>query len=323
MYMASKGARHEAEIPPWTWLRNRLWRLNFLLGRLLFANMDPLSHHVRSILFKLRVRAKASWKPRGDVLFAAEELKQDGYVLLKGAFSPGLVGHIREKVTEALAKTEGRLTRQHAAPDGNHYSWYLKDLATVVPEVQELLTDELIAAVEHHYRSYVRVSKVKCYRNYSVPEKVYAQRELHSNRWHFDHHRGAGLLKIFYLVNDVTDADGPFCLQPRPRTLFLMRNKFGDRDDYRLPMSVMEDPEHVFKLTGPAGTAVVCDTTICLHRASKVAPGRHRDIVQFQLRPSSTPLPSNWFEDPQVTYLSDALLGIREHPTHPTVERRR
>lgn len=285
--------------------------------------MDPLSQHIRSILVMWRVRSKANWKPRADILFSAEELECRGYVLLKEAYPPGLVRRIQEKVTEALAKTESRLPRQHAAPDGNQYSWYVKDLAAVLPEVRELLTDELVAAVESHYRSYMSVFKVKCYRNYPVPEEVYAQRELHSNHWHMDHHRGAGLLKIFYLVNDVTDEDGPLCLQPRPRTLFLMRNGFGDRDDYLLSKSVMEDPEHVFKLVGPAGTAVVCDTTICLHRAGKVAPGRHRDIIMFQLKPSKTPLSSNWLEDPQVTYLSDALLGFGEHPTRPTAERRR
>ena len=57
-------------------------------------------------------------------------------------------------------------------------------------------------------------------------------------------------------MDDVTDADGPFCLQPRPRSVYLMRNGFGDRDDYRLPDTVLEDPEHMIKLTGPAGTAI-------------------------------------------------------------------
>jgi hypothetical protein len=323
MNIASKGTHPNAKTSPWVWLRNWPWRLNFFLGRLLFADMDPLSHHLRSIFFMWRVRFKAGWKPRGDVLFSAKEFERHGYVLLKETYPPDLVQRIQEKATAALAKPESRLPRQHAAPDGNHYSWYVKDLATVAPEVRELLTDELIAAVEHHYRSHLRVYVAKCYRNDPVPEDTYAQRELHSNHWHFDHHRAVGLIKVFYLVNDVTDEDGPLCLQPRPRTLDLMRNGFGDRDDYRLSKSVMEDPEQVFKLTGPAGTAVVCDTTVCLHRAGKVAPGRHRDIIQFHLMPSNAPLSKNWFEDPKVTHLSDVLLGLHEYSTRPTAERRR
>ncbi len=323
MRTGSKGKQHVGAHSRWARLPNWMWRLNFYFGRLLFANMDPLSRHIRSFFVLRRVRAEAAVKTRSDVLFAPEELRRHGYVMLKAIYPPRLVDTIRQKATDALSRPDGRLTRQNAAPDGNHYSWYVKDLASVVPEVQEILTDEIVAAVENYHQAHIRVSTVKCYRNSAVPEAVYAQREMHSNHWHFDHHRGAGLIKIFYLVDDVTDEDGPFCLQPRPRSVFFMRNGFGDRDDYRVPDSLLEDPDHMIKLTGPAGTVMVCDTTVCLHRASKVAAGRDRDIVQFQLMPSKTPLASDWITDPRSTYLSDALLGIRDHPTHPTAERRR
>lgn len=323
MFAGSKGKQHVGAYSRWDWLPNWMWRLNFYLGRLLFANMDPLSRHIRSFFVLRSVRAEAAVEPRTDVLFAAEDLRRHGYVMLKATYPLRLVDTIRQKAGDALSRPDGRLTRQNPAPDGNHYSWYVKDLASVIPEVQVILTDEIVAAVENYYQAHIRVNTVKCWRNYAVPEEVYAQRELHSNHWHFDHHRVAGLIKIFYLVHEVTDEDGPFCLQPRPRSVFLMRYGYGDRDDYRVPDSLLEDPEHMIKLTGPAGTAIVCDTTVCLHRAGKVAAGRHRDIVQFQLMPSKTPLASDWITDPRSTYLSDALLGIRDHPTRPTAERRR
>jgi len=320
------GSRPKPFVPSlsrWAWLPDWLWRFNFYLGRLFFSNMDPLSHQIYCYLTLRRIRAEAALAPRSDVLFATKELRRHGYVMLPPIYPPALVEAIRKKAGGTLSNPETRLPRQNAAPDGNHYSWYVKDLSTAVPEVQELLTDEIIATVQNCMQAHIRVAVAKIYRNISVPEDVYRQRELHSNQWHFDHHRGAGLIKIFYLVNDVSDEDGPFCLQPRPRSRFLMRNGFGDRDDYRLSDSVLDDPDHMIKLTGPAGTAMVCDSTVCLHRAGKVAAGRERDILQFQLMPSTTPLAADWIKDPRSTFLSDALLGAREHPTFPTAERRR
>jgi len=320
------GAKTKPYVPSisrFAWLPDWLWRFNFYLGRLIFSNMDPLSHQISGFFALRRVRAEAKLKPLPDVLFSAEDFRRNGYALLPAIYPPDLVETIRQKAGEALSDPEARLPRQNTAPDGNQYSWYVKDLASVVPEVQELLTDEIIAAVENCMRAHIRVATAKCYRNDAVPEDVFQQKELHSNHWHFDHHRGAGLIKIFYLVNDVTEQDGPFCIQPRPRSVFLMRNGFGDRDDYRLPDDVLEDPDHAIRLTGPAGTAMVCDTTVCMHRAGKVAPGHARDILQFQLMPSTTPLAADWIKDPRTTYLSDALLGLADHPTFPAAERRR
>ncbi len=131
-----KGKQHVGAYSRWDWLPNWMWRLNFYLGRLIFANMDPLSHHIRSFFVLRRVRAKAAVKTRSHVLFAPEDLRWLGYVTLKETFPPSLVERIRQKAGNALTRPDGRLTRQNAAPDGNHYSWYVKDLAAVVPEVQ-------------------------------------------------------------------------------------------------------------------------------------------------------------------------------------------
>ena len=322
MHTGSKTKPFVPSLSRWAWLPDWLWRFNFYLGRLFFSNMDPLSHQIYCFFVLRRIRAEAALKPRSDALFAAEELRRHGYVMLPPIYPTALVEVIRKKAGDALSNPKTSLPRQQAAPDGNQYSWYVKDLASAVPEVQDLLTDEIIATIQNCMQAHIRVAVAKIYRNYPVPEDVYRQRELHSNHWHFDHHRGAGLIKIFYLVNDVADEDGPFCLQPRPRSRFLMRNGFGDRDDYRLPNAVLEDSDYIIKLTGPAGTAMVCDSTVCLHRAGDVAAGHQRDILQFQLMPSTTPLASDWIKDLRTTFLSDALLGIGEHQTFPTAERR-
>jgi hypothetical protein len=74
-----------------------------------------------------------------------------------------------------------------------------------------------------------------------------------------------------------------------------MKLNFGHREDYGVPMAVMEDPKHVVKFIGPPGSAIFANTTTCLHKAGN--PQATRDMIQFLFRSSKEPLSKNWFKE--------------------------
>lgn len=47
------------------------------------------------------------------------------------------------------------------------------------------------------------------FRNYSMPDYLETF-NIYSNVWHLDSHNGFKLLKIFVLLHDTSDDDGPF-----------------------------------------------------------------------------------------------------------------
>ena len=290
-------------------IRELLHKANFAVGRMLYADESSLLHHLKIYAVLAYRRARSGYPSHRNGAFDADELKARGFVVLEGLYDADLVERIRAVVKERMEDPESIATRQRPGPDGNQYSWYLMDPATVLPEIAQLLTPDLVSSLENYYRAHVSPRSVKCWRNLHVPPEVYAQREIYSNRYHCDHSRAPGLLKLIYLVDDVTPEDGPFRLQPRPRTQELMRRGWGNRNNYSLPDEMVEDPEQVVVFSAPAGSIIIANTANCLHRASNPGTGHQRDIIQFQLIPAVCPLDPDWFSLPAMTGISPQELG--------------
>lgn len=290
-------------------VRAALRSMDHRLGRRIFRDDDRLSHHARSRLVLRRIRARAGAPAPGAGLFSPDLLHERGIVPLPPLIPPDVIARLRTSVTAAFDDIGRRIPRQGEAPDGNVYSWYLGDLDSTAPDIEALLPPGLVESLGAYYGSQVNVSSVKCWRNEHVPDAVQGVREVNSTRWHCDSRRQPGLLKLFYLVHDVTVEHGPFQIKSRPQTRELFRMGYGSRADYRLPDSVLEDPEGLFTMTGSAGTAVLCDTVHCLHRAARTAPGYHRDIIQLQLLPASAPIAAGWLDTRR------ARIGVSERTT--------
>jgi ectoine hydroxylase-related dioxygenase (phytanoyl-CoA dioxygenase family) len=93
----------------------------------------------------------------------------------------------------------------------------------------------------------------------------------------------------------VTEDHGPFHILPLSQSHKLAKQRAGRFSPEKLDQFV--EAEHVIKCVGSAGTALLCNTELCWHRAGIPAEGNHRDIVQFQFKPSDEPLSDNWIDD--------------------------
>jgi hypothetical protein len=277
-------------------------RFDAVLGRRRYLDSDTLSHHRWCEGEFERIRRETDYRAGANVqLFRAEDLRDQGYVLLPDLFPSEFVERLQLAVTEALDDPRRIIPRQKPAADGNQYSWYLADVASI-PDAARLLHPGLVSALEAYYGAYLRINSLKCWRNLHIPDEVAEVSEVYSDRWHFDTNRAAGLIKLFYLVHDVTSEDGPFHLQARPRTRELLRMGYGDRRNPRLSRETLG--EGAITLVAPAGTVMLANTTTCLHRSSSPGPGRYRDLIQFQLLPWTVPLEPGWLDDPHFTRIS-------------------
>jgi len=129
-----------------------------------------------------------------------------------------------------------------------------------------------------------------------IDAKFKIKSELFSNHWHCDNRDTDSYWKIFILLSDVTDDDGPLHLVTRSRTKELMKMGFHTRDDYDLSDDVLYDPKYLVKHTGPIGTVVIGNPTLCLHRAGIPSLGHTRDMIYLMLGRSDEPIRNDWID---------------------------
>lgn len=123
-----------------------------------------------------------------------------------------------------------------------------------------------------------------------------------TQRFHCDNH-DLRHVKFFCFLNDVDEKDGPLTLLPADKTEWLLR-KTGRR--WRTsPFRVDEDVFRFFgndslvRITGPAGTVAVVDTTKCLHFGSRCQNNGNRKVfvIHYTLFSDYSSYYSSEFED--------------------------
>lgn len=168
------------------------------------------------------------------------------------------------------------------------YRRLLRNSVRDVPEVMDLLNNEVLNSVRSWYRTEVYVNEVYMWRNEHVPVNVLNRTHPYSSTWHCDY-RPSDMIKLFIVMSNVTASDGPLHYVSKERTRELMKVGFVDRYTYGLSDEILEDPAHVHKLVGEPGTAAFCNTALCLHRAGIPEPGHRRDILEFTFYSSDVP----------------------------------
>ena len=270
----------------YTKIRARLGRIDTRAGRRVFGDDNPLTRHIRSSVLHNVIRLKAQYRaPEGPRLFDVEEMREKGYMVFEGLYDEALVKPIQEKVNEAF-KREGSYEQR-----SGKYSLRLTQSFIDIPEIGQILKPEIINALCDYYQAYIDIATVNAWRN--LPPDEEAPHGVYSSTWHTDR-RMPIMTKLFYLVRDTTEQDGPFHIMNRPTTRRIIQGDYKTRFD---PGPEVDNPDNHLKLTGKAGSILIGNTTQCMHKAGLPEPGHFRDLIQFQFLPSANPLPENWVED--------------------------
>ena len=149
-----------------------------------------------------------------------------------------------------------------------------------IPEIFNLIISENLNEIESYLGKDFRYETPIIFRNFNFP-KEFSGYDVYSNVWHQDSFDGNKLLKIFVLMDKVSETDGPFYYMDSNAVKLHWEN-LRDRWSFKAFSGVEEIPEQ-FILTGIKGDYLILDTSRCLHRAS--IPSKYRDMLQITLLP--------------------------------------
>lgn len=152
---------------------------------------------------------------------------------------------------------------------------------TPTPDYMLQIINENKKAIQDYLGTNYQIEKTMYFRNYNIPEYLETY-DIYSNIWHLDSHNGFKLLKIFVLLHDTGDDDGPFYFLERKDTVKYW-NKLRDRWTFQ-NMKKIEKFDEEKKFTGKKGDYVIINTSICMHRAS--IPKEYRDMAQIVIYPN-------------------------------------
>ena len=221
------------------------------------------------------------------------ELLQNQVLFLDKPYNPEFIEKIISKYHKLLDNDQIAVNTQGYGDEV--YCRHIKNPEKNFPEIKELLNDKIKKDIFDYYGNYFYIKNVVCHRNYHIPDE-YASTEFFSNTWHCDR-RNTSEMKLFVYLSDVTIDDGPFHFQPLEQTKKLMRDGFGTRENYNIPLEIIEDSNLMQRPIGSKGTAFFANVTQLLHRAGIPSKNHYRDIIQFTINPSDKPLSENWLKD--------------------------
>lgn len=118
------------------------------------------------------------------------------------------------------------------------------------------------------------------FRNYRIPDG-YQNYDIYSNVWHQDSHDGDMLLKVFVLLMDVKETDGPFTYLERSMTKKYwqeLRDRWTFQKFKKIPRFNEEKG-----VIGKQGDYLIINTANCAHMAT--IPTEYRDMAQITLYP--------------------------------------
>ncbi|HVL68426.1 MAG TPA: hypothetical protein VM364_14280 [Vicinamibacterales bacterium] len=266
-----------------------------LVPRMVFGNYAGVGNNVKATRELARLRRAFAASPAGmpatDVASGARFLSEKGYLLLQSPYDPELMRRIQRQYRAVVEDPAHSVAPATAMPTYRH----VKDPIHCIPELHELINEQISAILVSHYGCYFKVGHVRAWRTYHVPG-VGAGEDVYSNTWHTDQCPVTSLRLFVYLSDEVTRNSGAFQFQSKPETAEIVRSPgyLSRSIIVGKAKALVQDPTRIKYFEGGLGSACFCNVQVCLHRAGVPGPGTMRDVAQFYLAPSDRPLEPDW-----------------------------
>lgn len=274
------------------------------LGAKYYGNHAGFHNNVGGDIAELKCRLRSRAATRSlaaseEARASAVELREHGYAMLGNVVDPETLETVIARYETILE--EGTNTRVNSSShDPGDDEVYLRGVAAPqeehFPEALRLVTDEVVDVMRAYYRAHAQVLSFRAYRTHHIPPEIMDSTEIYNNFWHCDG-KTTDHIKLFVCLSETTEEDGPLHVMPKPSTrTFSKQRPTFDRDRDGEPGGMVDQSGDAVTLTGPPGTAMLANTQSCLHRAGVPDPGHSRDLMQFYMAPSPTPMPDSWAE---------------------------
>lgn len=265
--------------------------LDAIVGRILFKNTAGLMNNLEGKKTESKIAKKSIKIQHLDPTVI--HFQDNGYANLGSPFNDLLIKQISDKYNKMIEDDEFSIIRSQY--EGKVYSRAINRAHRFFPELENLITPNLIKMVEQYYESHFQIVDITMWRTYHVPLEVSSKKEIFGNYWHCDGDNTT-ITTIFVDLTDVTDKDGPLHIISSERTKELIKIGYKTRHNYNIPVEILEDQKYVLKHVGPKGSTMWVNTQYCLHRAGIPEERRYRDMLQLRFIPHEEPLASNWLE---------------------------
>lgn len=292
------------------------------LGRLFFSNTTPLINNLfgRAAIAIARHRSdRPSTRP---VNALALQFEQRGYVdVPDGMIRADVVAEIAramkagiedERSSIRTGENLAELDRQFPHRTFARKLTNPQSIRAIGLLISEALRDYLESCLDCSFS----IATIECYRTYHVEPEVSQRLDVYSEWWHCDQ-RASDICKLFVNLCDVDQQGGPFMAATRAQTATLLGSPvLRAREEAWIAPDLVDDLVGPTKcLVGPTGTALLCNTQLCLHRAGVPPYGRHRDLLVLGVVPTRWRLPRDWVSS------VDPLFGKRSRYRRPRLKK--
>lgn len=299
--MSSSFSRRYRQVGRLVRSNDRLDSANKSLSGLVFGNTAGVGNNVAGMGYRLYTRAQSNGLPSTGKRHEVQQLRRRGHLRLGNVLSDRDLASIQETYDRLVEDEETSVERGWF--EGDVYSRTIRSSVTPdeFPELNDIITDEAAEILHEYFGAYFRPWLMQCTRNYHVPREVVSRTETFANYWHFDRHKTFDI-KLFVLMSDVDEDDGPLHLVPLEDSKRLARGGFRRGED-GVADDVVKRQADMVKFTGSAGSAMLGTTHAMLHRAGNPGPGRRRDMIILRIFPATEPSPDNWLAHLQPNYM--------------------
>ncbi len=261
--------------------------IDLLLGQILYKNRTG---------YKLSREGYKRWEANKKIAKITPRIMQESHDLSLGYH---IFSMLRQETLLEIKKSYNSIildknhtyitarNGEYCEPDKASFLM-VKNIVRSIPNVLELITSDIMDLLYSYYNSHFHISYVSAYRTIHIDENE-DPKEVYAYKFHYDRHI-TDTLKLFVLLTDVTLDDGPFTFFDRIDSKKILASGYKERDNYGRAKQMIESGEMTKYLTGKKGTAAICDTTRCLHRAGIPKIGRTRDLLIFSFESFSEPL---------------------------------
>jgi hypothetical protein len=275
-------------------------KMNDTAGQIAFGNSVRFSDNFRGKMNKTRYRitSPSPYSPPSEINVG--ELKKVGFLNLGQPFPEQVVDEAQEAFERAIENEDTSAVRGSGEYEGKEYSKYITNIEENAPVLYEFLNDDILKTVGTYLGSTFKLeekfdnSYVAAWQNFNHPNhapNVPVIEKIGSGNWHCDRSQ-PDRIKLFVVLSDVDEGCGPFHILSKAETKRMVKehgytNK--KRETMGAPNGYIDThASEIKRLTGASGTAAFADTVECLHRAGLPEEGRHRNLIQFEFKASST-----------------------------------
>lgn len=229
----------------------------------LFDNRLPYFYNLFSIIFNFKILNKRLLNQKNHI--DIDSFNTDGFTKVEIKFD-----HKFKLLKEKLY--EQKIFKNQ----NSQYRFIINnEISKLILEIYNSDIKSILNKLESFYNSKIIPAQIYIARNYNFEN---LDKEYYSNKFHMDGYL-CTYLKLFINISDVDENNGPLHVISKKHTSYVVKKlKYINRNNYKSDIDI-ECHKHI----GKSGSALICNTTQCYHRAGVPEKNFTRDMMTITL----------------------------------------